>query len=145
MALVPCVECKHDISTEAKTCPNCGAKNRAFKSKSGYYGLTAIVFAGVLYYVFSYIPYMESITNCDTPRNRESFVGVIDDSSYAQLNKLRVIDVTNIETVKAGESRFDLVCDATIHYNSQDEKKFRFTFRESSEIGKTIVSAKLRE
>ena len=26
MALIPCQECKQEVSTEAKTCPNCGAK-----------------------------------------------------------------------------------------------------------------------
>ena len=28
MALITCQECKHEVSTEAKTCPNCGAKVR---------------------------------------------------------------------------------------------------------------------
>jgi hypothetical protein len=28
MALIACQECKHEVSTEAKTCPNCGAKVR---------------------------------------------------------------------------------------------------------------------
>lgn len=27
MALKPCIECKREISTEAKTCPHCGKKN----------------------------------------------------------------------------------------------------------------------
>ena len=31
MALIACHECKHEVSTEAKTCPNCGAKVRPQK------------------------------------------------------------------------------------------------------------------
>lgn len=31
MALIKCGECRKDVSTKAKTCPNCGAKRRHFK------------------------------------------------------------------------------------------------------------------
>lgn len=143
MALEQCIECGHEISTEAKTCPNCGARNRSYKSNTGRYWLIAALGGvGFLTYVYltegDYVTYM---TNCDTVSKRESFASVIEGSSYAQLNKLRVIDITNIKTIKSGDSLTDLVCDATIHYNSRSKQEYRFTWRES-ESETMIISAK---
>lgn len=33
MAMISCAECGGDVSTEAKSCPHCGAKARAFKRR----------------------------------------------------------------------------------------------------------------
>ena len=144
MALAPCIECGNEISSEAKKCPNCGARNRAYKSKTWKYWLMAAVLVVVGFFSFVYISYEEHVknmTNCDTPENRESFVSVIDGSSYAQLNKLRVIDVTNIKTIKTGESMTDLVCEATINFNSRGKEKYRFTWK-LSESGALLIQAK---
>lgn len=143
MSLEPCVECRREISTEAKTCPNCGARNRAYKSKTGKYWLNAAMFGVVGFFIFAYISHeehVENITNCDTPGNRDSFVSVINGSSYVQLNKLRVIDITNIKTIKSGNSITDLACEATIDFNSRKKSKYRFTWRES-ESGFLIIQA----
>jgi hypothetical protein len=98
--------------------------------------------AGFIAFAYnSHHEYMETITNCDTPENRESFVSVIDGSSYAQLNKLRVIDVTNIKTIKSGDSITDLVCEATINFNSRKKGKYRFSWSES-ESGSILIQAR---
>ena len=140
MALAPCIECGHEISMEAKTCPNCGAKNRAYKSKAVRYSLILVVLGGVGFLAYAYLSYEVGVTNCDTLSNRESFASVIDGSSFAQLNKLRVIDITNIKTVKSGDSITDLVCEATIDFNSRRKEKYRFTWRES-ESGALLIQA----
>lgn len=45
MALKPCKECKQEVSTKAKSCPNCGAKNPTISGKDTAKGcLSAIVF-----------------------------------------------------------------------------------------------------
>ncbi|MEO1827675.1 MAG: hypothetical protein ABGX82_02465 [Pseudomonas sp.] len=44
MAMTQCKECKHDVATSAKTCPNCGAINGA-----AYKGIRI---AGLIYFAF---------------------------------------------------------------------------------------------
>jgi hypothetical protein len=141
MALAPCAECGHEISTGAKKCPNCGAKNRAYKSKAVRYWLAAAVLVVVGFITYIYHWYGYEVAHCDTPDKRESFASVIDNSSYSQLNKLRVIDITNIKTIKSGDSITDLVCEATIDFNSRRKEKYRFTWRRS-ESGALLIQAK---
>lgn len=45
MALIKCKECKHEISKKAKTCPSCGAKNKAKTSVLAWLVLGFIVLA----------------------------------------------------------------------------------------------------
>ena len=139
MALIKCYECGHEISTEAKTCPNCGARNKAYKSKVGKF-IIVLALGFVVYVVYLFMSVSEYTTNCDTTDKRETFTSVIDESSYSQLNKLRVIDLTKIKTIKSGDSITDLVCDATVHFNSKDKERYRFTWRES-ESGSLLIQA----
>ncbi len=141
MALAPCIECGHEISTEAKKCPNCGAKNRAYKSKAMRFWLFAAVLVVVGFITYDYISYGYETAYCDTSDKRESFASVIDNSSYSQLNKLHVIDITKIKTVKSGDSITDLVCEATIDFNSRRKERYRFTWRES-ESGALLIHAR---
>jgi len=140
MPLAPCIECGHEISKEAQTCPNCGAKNRAYRSKAVRYSLIVAVLGSVGFLAYVYLSFGDYVTNCDTLSQRESFASVIDGSSYARLKKLRVIDITNIKTVKSGDSITDLVCEATIDFNSRRKVKYKFTWRES-ESGALIIQA----
>ena len=143
MALKPCIECGHEISSEAKTCPNCGAKNRAYRSKAVWYLLTLAVVGGLGFFAYAYFSYGDDATNCDTSSKREGFASVIDGSAYAQLNRLRVIDITNIKTIKSGNSITDLVCEATIDFNSRAKQKYRFTWKQS-ESGALLIHAQPR-
>ena len=139
MALVKCIECDHEISTEAKTCPNCGARNRAYKSKTGRV-ILLIILLGVLGFVsYMQITVGDYLTDCNTPSKRDSFARVIDGSSFAQLKKLRVIDITDIKTLESGESITDLVCEATISFNNLDTARYKFTW-ERSENGKLLIT-----
>lgn len=139
MALIKCTECSHVISTEAKTCPNCGARNKAYKSKIGK--LILVLGIGfIIYIIYLFESVDEYMTNCDTTEKRETFASVIDESSYSQLNKLRVIDITKIKTIKSGDSITDMICDATVHFNSKGEERYRFTWRES-ESGSLLIHA----
>jgi len=147
MALSPCIECGHQISADAKTCPNCGAKNRAHKSKTARNIAIVVLIVVVAYIAYGYMTlrkydenYRDYVTKCDTPFKRKSFAAVIDGSAYAQLNKLRVIDVSKIKTIKSGDAITDLVCEATIDFNSRRNGIYRFTWRES-ESGKLIIKA----
>ena len=139
MALSPCVECGHEISSEAKICPHCGAKNRCYKSKAWRYWLLAVGII-IAYLANEVRNYELNIKECDTSEKREAFRSVIDNSSFAQLEKVRVIDVTNIKTIKFGDSLPDLVCDATISFNSAYKQPYRFTWRKS-ESGALIIKA----
>lgn len=141
MALAPCNECGHDISSEARKCPNCGAKNRAYRSKTLKYWLFAIVLGAVGFITYVYHWYEYESINCDTSEKRKQFASVINNSSYFQLNKLRVIDITNIKTVKSGDTLTDLVCEANINFNSREKMKYRFAWR-SSESGALLIHAK---
>jgi hypothetical protein len=49
MALKPCRECKKEVSTQAKTCPNCGVKNPSGTLSAGTGGcLAVVVLLGIL-------------------------------------------------------------------------------------------------
>jgi len=141
MALTPCIECGHEISAEAKKCPNCGAKNKAYKSKALRYWLFATALGVVGFVIYGYHWYGIEMTHCDTPVKRMFFASVIDNSSYSQLNKLKVIDITNIKTVKSGDLITNLVCEATINFNSREKEKYRFTWI-ISESGALLIQAK---
>ena len=139
MALIKCTECGHEISTEAKTCPNCGARNKAYKSKIGK--LIFVLGLGfIIYIIYLFDTVDDYLLNCDTTEKRKSFAKVIDNSSHSQINKLRVIDITEIRTIKSGDSITDMVCDATINFNSIGKQRYRFTWRES-ESGSLLIHA----
>ena len=142
MALKSCIECNHEISTEAKICPNCGARNRDYKSRGWekLLILAVICIFGLAGFVYYILTENEDISNCDTSGNRESFSSVINESSYSQLNKLKVVDILNIETIESGESMTDLVCDADINFNSKEITRFRFSW-ELSESGTLLILA----
>jgi hypothetical protein len=104
------------------------------------YLLIVAVLGGVGFLAYVYLSYGDYTTNCDTLSKRKSFASVIDGSAYAQINKLRVIDITNIKTIKSGDSITDLVCEATVDFNSRRNGKYRFTWRES-ESGALLIHA----
>ena len=89
MALAPCIECGHEISSEAKACPNCGARNRHYKSKVVWYWLVVAALGVSGFLAYDYLANGDYVTSCDTRGKRESFAKVIDDASFAQLKKLQ--------------------------------------------------------
>ena len=126
---------------KAKRCPNCGAKNRAYKSSAVRYWLLAVLLGVLGFIVYVRFQYESETAECDTPDQRKSFASVIDSSSYAQVNKFRVVDITNIKTMKTGNSITDLACEATITFNSREKGKFRFEWIRS-ESGALLIHTK---
>lgn len=52
MALTPCKECGNEVSTQAETCPKCGAK--VASSSAGFGGLIiSVIVVAYLFYTFS--------------------------------------------------------------------------------------------
>jgi predicted nucleic acid-binding Zn ribbon protein len=147
MALVPCTECGHEISTEARTCPNCGAKNRNRVQGSGKYWLLAGILM-ILFVVLSIIGKVENVQDevihCDSPEMVESYRSAFDESQGAQTLHLRVVDVTNITTVKSGDSITDFVCDATLSLNNANKINYRFKWIES-ESGNILINGSRRK
>ena len=48
MALKPCKECKQEVSTKAKNCPNCGVKNPAVSGKETAQGCLGLIVLAVI-------------------------------------------------------------------------------------------------
>jgi hypothetical protein len=63
MALIPCQECKQEVSTEAKTCPNCGARVKKPKKPMSR---NMMVLLGVLGFGFIFL------VNLDVDKKKES-------------------------------------------------------------------------
>jgi hypothetical protein len=137
MALVECHECGNEISTEAKTCPKCGAKNKGLKKSSAFRHVVGIILLAVLiYWVYDYMK-SSWVPNCQSDTFRDTFEG----SPYAQKNKLRVIDVTDRKEVSQGSLPEDTVCEITFRLNDATTKTYIFTF-EPREDGSYFVRGK---
>jgi hypothetical protein len=54
MALAECRECGNEISTKAKTCPQCGAPHPTLPKHSGLVGLALVALVG--FGIYSYLP-----------------------------------------------------------------------------------------
>lgn len=126
MAIVKCHECGGDISTAAKACPQCGAKNksrRRSKSLRWILALSVIVAVVVAYKIFENAL---SPNICESSLGRHQFVRTFDSSPYAQQQKLRVVDVMSQKEVSRGERIEDLVCEFNFRLN--DGRKLTYTF-----------------
>jgi len=66
MAMTKCRECGHAVSSDAKACPNCGAKDPSMSS----YITTAI--GGCLFFI---IVVIVMVKGCDTLKHRSSKPG----------------------------------------------------------------------
>jgi hypothetical protein len=58
MALIECKECKKEVSSEAKTCPNCGfdLQKETNKKKSNIGCIVAIVLIGIIFLIIQLSP-----------------------------------------------------------------------------------------
>jgi hypothetical protein len=77
MALIKCHECSSEISTEAKNCPKCGAKNRpSAKAKTSFsfsLSRTGWLVIGLVILVASYQQYLKSEADATiTPEQRSA-------------------------------------------------------------------------
>ena len=143
MALVKCHECGTEISTETKTCPKCGARNKKRKTSK------IIKFGGTLVAVFVlYVIYLSfehelkgDIPTCESSHGRKVFIGTFENGRYAQNNKLRVIDVTDQREVSAGSRPEGRVCEVTFRLNDGTKETYVFSF-DAAKNGGYIVRGK---
>jgi predicted nucleic acid-binding Zn ribbon protein len=138
MALVRCHECDREISTGAKVCPHCGARNKSRKKSKALrwiftLAVIAMVFAGYAIFVASLDPNF-----CESSIGRKEFVRTFDGSPYAQRNKLRVVDVRSQKEVSRGERAEDSVCEAILRLNDGRELTYTFSFEKSATDGYLI-------
>ena len=140
MSLVKCHECGNQISTEAKTCPQCGAKNKARAKTSKWLIVIATIILIYGWYIYSESKYgylLEDPT-CANRHATKLFKQTFDGSPYAQKNKLRVIEVSDQKEVSSGSRPEDRVCEITFRLNDSDKVTYIFTF-ESTEDGNLFV------
>lgn len=129
MALVECHECGNEISTEAKTCPKCGAKNRCLKKPSASRHIVGLIVLAIsIYWVYDYMK-TSWIPSCQSGTFGDTFEG----SPYAQKNKLRVIDVTDRKEISQGNRLEDTVCEITFRLNNATTKTYIFTFEPTAD------------
>ena len=83
MAIIKCHECGNEISSEAKVCPQCGAKNRSYSKKWSATFLVVVVLGFVAYYIFE-AELNPNIPVCDSSHGRKVFKGSFENSPFAQ-------------------------------------------------------------
>jgi predicted nucleic acid-binding Zn ribbon protein len=137
MSLVKCHECGNEISTEAKFCPQCGAKNRKRKkSIIGRFFVTLLVLfsAFVLYLIFE--PYLNpKIPDCNSIIGYKMFSRTFDKSPYAKNENLKAIDVKNSKDLSRSSKEEDRVCEVTFILNNGKEIAYIFTFEKNKNSG----------
>jgi len=134
MALVECHECSGQLSTEAKSCPNCGASNRSSKKVSRVrHVLGVVVLAILLYLVFTHEG-RGPPPSCESSALEETFEA----SSVAKENHLTVVDVVKrIDRSKGFEVK-DRICEVTFRLSNTKELTYVFTFEIRNEGGYII-------
>ncbi len=141
MSLVKCHECGNQISTEAKTCPQCGAKNKARAKTSKWLIVVAVIILLYGWYKFSEFKYgylLEDPT-CENRHGLKFFKETFDGSPYAQKNKLRAIEVSDQKDVSSGSQLEDRICEITFRLNNSEKVTYIFTF-EVTEDGDMFVT-----
>lgn len=127
MAIVKCHECGREISTEAKTCPQCGARNRSRKKSKSLKWILALAAVGVVFAAYKVYEAASGPNFCESYLGRRQFVGIFERGSYAQREKLRIVDVMSQKVVSRGERPEDLVCEFNFRLN--DGRKLTYTLR----------------
>ena len=140
MSLVKCHECGNQISTEAKTCPQCGAKNKASAKTSKW--LIAIAVMILIYGWYKYdefkYGYLLEDPSCENRHGTELFKKTFDGSPYAQKNKLRAIEVSGHIEVSSGPLLEDSVCEITFRLNDSNKVTYIFTFEKTEDGGRFV-------
>jgi len=137
MALIKCHECGHEISTEAKVCPQCGAKNiNRKKTFTPTWGAVVIVtILALLIYDIYEVDLNPTIPTCESSHGKKVFVDLFEKSQYAQINKIQVTYVVDQIDVSDTSRPEDRICEVTFSLNNGTEKKYIFTFKPSDKGG----------
>lgn len=99
MALIACQECKHEVSTEAKKCPNCGAKVRPPKKPMSS---TMKVLLGLLGVGFLASIMVEGNKKDETKKVEEQRVASMTPEEQAKENAAKAKRDTQLQKAGAG-------------------------------------------
>jgi zinc ribbon protein len=105
MALTKCKECSHEVSTEAKTCPNCGAK---VAQNIGCITLLVVLFAAGLV-----------VVAIISQRNRPSTPGSHSSAKSPRDEALESVSIKNYNVYKGG---FDNVMMITVTIENKGKR-----------------------
>lgn len=143
MALVKCHECENEVSTEARRCPKCGAKNKKFEqSKIIMFGGGFLLLVVLLAVYETYAPDLESgVPVCDSERGVKIFIDAFDKSPFALENHLRAIDIRSHKDISKSEKPEDRMCEITFRLSNAENMTYVFTF-EDNEDGRHFVHGK---
>jgi RNA polymerase subunit RPABC4/transcription elongation factor Spt4 len=100
--MVACHECGRQISTDAKVCPQCGAKNRSRRQPKLLKWI--IIFAAstaAVAVVLGIVATRPSL--CESYVGRQMLVRAFDRSRFAQRERLHVVDVMSQKAIPHGE------------------------------------------
>jgi hypothetical protein len=140
MALVACTECGNEISTEAKTCSHCGAKNKFRKRSSASSLLVAIAVIGFGYGIYGYFePELNpNIPACDSAHGRKVIIRSFESSPYALNNNLRVTSVVKQTEVSSDPLSGNRVCEVTFRLNDASTRIHLVSFEKKEQGGYTV-------
>ncbi len=141
MALIKCYECETEISTDAKHCLKCGAKNKYYKkSKLLSIGkfLLLLIIVFTIYNIYDY-KINPTIPECNSSRAKKVFSNLIEKSPWALDNHIRVLDI--IKTKEISSKSKNKKCEATLHLSNTTNKTYLFTFKKEEGKGGYLVRA----
>jgi predicted nucleic acid-binding Zn ribbon protein len=143
MALIKCHECGKEISTEAKVCPQCGAKNKnRRKSKIITFGGTFILLFGIFAVYTIFEPELNpNIPACESRHGKKVFINTFDNSPYAKNNNVRALEIRSQKEISSGANPEDRVCEVTFRINDGTDKTYIISF-ERKESGGYIIHGK---
>jgi hypothetical protein len=142
--LVACKTCYKEIAAEAKTCPNCGARNKGFGWIANL--ILAGLVLGALVLVLGYRLYKVANTfpDCTSDRAARDFRETFDGGQYARTLHLSVIDVVDQRAISDDTVRRKRVCRATLMLNNSQNPAYRFTFTPGTNGGYYIAGQPMR-
>lgn len=134
MALEECYECGKEISSEAKSCPHCGAAKKKRKT-SRFLSVIAVSLLGVIAY-FVFEPELNpNIPTCESFRAERIFKKIFEDSPFAQQNRLRVLEVTERNEIESGPKPEDRVCEVTYRLTNTERRTYLYSFERKDSGG----------
>jgi predicted nucleic acid-binding Zn ribbon protein len=137
VTIVACHECGDQISTEAKVCPQCGARNRSRRApRLLKWGLIIAVGAVALVVILGYFATGPSL--CESYLVRHEFVRAFDRGPFAQREHVHVVDIVSQRTISRGERIEDEVCEIEFRTSDNKPRTYTLDFVKSEIVGYLI-------
>lgn len=132
------------ISTDAKRCPQCGAKNTKYKSSKLKIIVSLIILVLMTLMLYQeFEPYLNpNIPECDSLHGRKVFMNTFDNSPYAKTNNLKALDIKSQKQISGGDIPEDRVCKVVLRLNNGTDKTYIFSF-ERTEKGGYFIRGKI--